>query len=86
MLKTIEGAGVKKKNIRIYGVDRDKKTVGNLKDGTAPETDHKIDRVPTMIVYYDDQEIGRIVETVRKSVENDIVQIMADAEFRKLQK
>ena len=74
--KVMESAGVKKKNIALYGVDRDKKPAGNVKDKTAPERDYKIDRVPTFIVYYDDKEIGRIIESVRNSVEEDIVKIL----------
>ncbi|RYD81588.1 MAG: thioredoxin [Sphingobacteriales bacterium] len=77
--KTVERAGVEKKNIALYGVDRDKKPVGNLADKTAPEMDYKIDRVPTFIVYYKGKEIGRIVESVRKSVEADIA-LMLDYE------
>ncbi len=85
-LKTIEGAGVRQKNIRIYGVDRDKKFPGSTRNKTAPETDYKVDRVPVFIVLYKDKEIGRITESVRNSVEDDILQILKDAELNSLKK
>lgn len=81
--KTVERAGVKKKNIQLFGVDRDKKTVGNEKDKTGPEKILQVERVPTFIVYYKDKEIGRIVESVRENMETDMVRIIEDAKLQK---
>ena len=77
--KFVEMAKIRKKDVKLYGVDRDKKPVGNLKDKTLPDQDYKVDRVPTFIVYYDDKEVGRIIESVRNSVEDDILKIVDKA-------
>jgi hypothetical protein len=37
---------------------------------------YKLDKVPTIIVFKGNKEVGRIVETVEKSVENDLVEII----------
>ncbi len=52
--------------VALYGVDRNKKSLHG-------ETDkNKIVNVPTFIIYKDGKEIGRIVETVKKSIERDL--------------
>lgn len=55
---------------KIYGVDRAKETKG---------VEHKlyqIVNVPTIILFKDKIEVGRIVETVKKSIEADLVKII----------
>jgi thiol-disulfide isomerase/thioredoxin len=54
--KLQEQAGVSDNSISFYGVDRKKKTLGNLADA------FKITNVPTIIVMKNGMEIGRVVE------------------------
>jgi len=54
--------------LRMVGVDRSKKSEA-LK-GVS------VDFVPTIIVYEKGEEIGRIVETTRKSIEIDLAEII----------
>jgi thiol-disulfide isomerase/thioredoxin len=54
--KLQEQAGIDDNSISFYGVDRAKKTLGNLNDA------FKITNVPTIIVMKDGKEIGRVVE------------------------
>jgi len=58
--------------LTMYGVDRAK---------TAKYIEHKlykIDKVPTIIVYKNHSELGRVVETVKKSIETDLINIIKD--------
>ena len=54
--KLQEESGTAENNISFYGVDRSKKTLGNI------TTAFKITNVPTIIVMKDGKEIGRVVE------------------------
>jgi len=54
--KLQQESGTSENNISFYGVDRTKKTLGNL---TAA---FKITNVPTIIVMKDGKEVGRVVE------------------------
>ncbi len=54
--KLQEQAGFADNAISFYGVDRAKKTLGNLTDA------FKITNVPTIIVMKDGKEVGRVVE------------------------
>jgi thiol-disulfide isomerase/thioredoxin len=54
--KLQEQAGITDNAISFYGVDRAKKTLGNLNDA------FKITNVPTIIVMKDGKEVGRVVE------------------------
>ncbi len=54
--KLQEQSGLSEKNISFYGVDRSKKTLGNIADA------FKIINVPTIIVMKDGKEVGRVVE------------------------
>jgi thiol-disulfide isomerase/thioredoxin len=54
--KLQEQAGIDDNAISFFGVDRAKKTLGNLNDA------FKITNVPTIIVMKDGKEIGRVVE------------------------
>ena len=56
--------------LTIYGVDR-------TKDGLHGEkAKFNIEKVPTIIVYQDGKEKGRIVEVVAKSIEEDLAAII----------
>ncbi len=54
----------------MFGVDRDKKAK------FVENRLYSIENVPTIIVFKDHQELGRIVESVKKSIEGDLVQII----------
>ena len=54
--KLQEESGTDENNISFYGVDRKKKTLGNIASA------FKITNVPTIIVMKDGKEIGRVVE------------------------
>ena len=56
--------------VKMYGLDRQKKTKG------GEEKQYKIINVPTVIVLEDGRERGRITETVKKSVEADLLRIV----------
>jgi len=47
-----------------------------LKDNTGVAKDLKIQRVPTFIFYKKGKEIGRIIETPKKTMEKDIKKIL----------
>lgn len=71
--KVLQVTGYPMAKYTMYGVDRAK---------TTKYIEHKLyklDKVPTIIVYKNHVEIGRIVETVKKSIEKDLeVIIQAD--------
>jgi len=54
----------------IIGVDRNKKALHDVKIA------YKLERVPTIIVYKNDKEKGRIIESVHHSLEEDLVAIL----------
>ena len=54
--KLQEQSGISESQISLYGVDRSKKTLGNIAGA------FKITNVPTIIVMKDGKEIGRVVE------------------------
>lgn len=57
-------------HLKIFGVDENKWA------GFEGFKALSITNVPTFIVYYDDREIGRIVETPKVSVEKDLAEIL----------
>jgi len=57
--------------ITMYGVDRAK----NTKNGE--DKTYGITLVPTIILFKDGKEIGRITETVKKSIEEDLAEIIS---------
>lgn len=54
----------------MYGVDRDKTAPGDV------QKLYNLTNVPTIIVYKKNHEVGRIVETVKKSIEKDLQAII----------
>lgn len=70
LLQTLKLAGYPTETIKLYGVDRKKEAKGQEK------AEYKIDKVPTIIVYKDNAEQGRIVELPKKSVEKDLAEIV----------
>ncbi len=72
-LKVADEAGIPPDSIRLYCVDRTKKS----DDGLTASYD--IQRVPTFIFMKGGKEIGRIVESPELSIEQDMVRIFVSA-------
>jgi hypothetical protein len=60
--------------LKIFAVDKNKEA------GFEGYKSLNITKVPTIIVYYNDREIGRIEEIPKVSVEEDLVKIMKSIE------
>lgn len=80
LYKVMQQSNYPMEKCKIYGADRNKETKG---------IEHKlyqVSKVPVIIVFNDHTEIGRITETVKKSVEDDLMKIIqkyVDDEERK---
>ncbi len=59
-------------SIKIYGVDRQKT------EPTSTAVKYKIERVPTLVIIQDGEEIGRVVEFPILSWAEDIITILTD--------
>ncbi|VAX29675.1 hypothetical protein MNBD_IGNAVI01-3184 [hydrothermal vent metagenome] len=68
--KIIDELKMPKENIKIIGVNR------KLKSDGEDISSLDIKRVPTFIFYKNQKEIGRIIETLEVSLENDILKIL----------
>jgi thiol-disulfide isomerase/thioredoxin len=74
--KVIEQAEIPAKKVMLYGVDRDKNSLE--KDGSKRQSKYyHINHVPTFIVFYNGKEIGRLDEIPDKSIEQDLVDLIA---------
>jgi hypothetical protein len=70
LYRALTGSGFPMDKYAIYGVDRAKE---------AKYVEHKLyrlEKVPTIIVYKGHTEVGRIVETAKKSIEKDLLGII----------
>ncbi len=76
LYKILESAGFDLSNLNLVSLNLDKKTSSGLEEGL------NIQRTPTLIFFKDDVEIGRIVETPRGSLENDILKIVSGQEYK----
>ncbi|MFY8004447.1 MAG: hypothetical protein ACOVNR_06365 [Chitinophagaceae bacterium] len=75
MLKVLQLAGVDTNNVELICVSS---TDSIYKQSWHREEKGKnIHRVPTLIVYNGDKEVGRIVESPKQSIENDLWEIIA---------
>jgi len=63
--------------ITMYGTDREKHTQG------GEDKKYNITLVPTIIVLKKGEEVGRITESVQKSLEEDLVNIISVGELQK---
>jgi thiol-disulfide isomerase/thioredoxin len=70
LYKVLTAANFPMGELTMYGVDRTKAT----KDGANSQ--FQITAVPTIILLRNGKEAGRITETVRKTVEKDLVKII----------
>jgi thiol-disulfide isomerase/thioredoxin len=57
-------------NFTLWGVDRTKETAG------GESKIYQVKKVPTIIILKDNKEVGRIVEAVSSSIEEDLLQII----------
>lgn len=70
MLKVLTEAGIELDDIKLYAVDFSKEA------SDTPVGTLNIQKVPTLIVFRDNLEIGRIIETPVKSIEEDVLGII----------
>lgn len=68
--KILDEAGFQENNLKTIAVLR------SIKAGDVDVSALNIQRVPTFIVYYQDKEIGRIVESPKVSLEADLEAIL----------
>ena len=73
-MKVLDEAGFNYMHLTIIGVNRDKNAL------SVNITDLNVDRVPTFIVYQNGKELGRIVETPKKSLEKDLSKLVGKAQ------
>jgi thiol-disulfide isomerase/thioredoxin len=70
-MKILDRLGVPGEKVHWIAVNRSKQDPEGLTAGMA------VERVPTFIVFRSGREIGRIVESPKKSLERDLKQILA---------
>lgn len=75
-LKLADLAGIPQDRIRLYALDRTKKSDDGMTDRWH------IERVPTFIFLAQDAEIGRITESPQTSMEADVLTILVGAAQR----
>src|SRR4030067_2903234 len=73
LLKILDFLNYQESKIQMLAVDRDKKA------GDCGINYLKVELFPTIILYKEDIEVGRIVESPRKSLEEDLVNIIFSA-------
>lgn len=69
-LKIMDQMGMDEEGYRMYGVDENKQAAFEGFNAL------RIEYVPTVIVYYNKQEIGRWVESPQESLEKDLLKII----------
>lgn len=69
--KVLHESGFNDQFVHLYLVDRDKKSLEGEEEGLH------ITKVPTIIVYRNGNELGRIVEVVTNTIESDLVEILS---------
>jgi len=70
--KILDQSGTKFDKLEIYCFDRQKEA-----PGMDIKTRFQIEKVPTFIFFRNDAEIGRIIETPKVSLENDMLEIFS---------
>jgi len=76
LYKILDEAGFDYDKFELITVNRSKSTPDNLQEG------FNIERVPTFIVYKNNNEIGRFVEYPRASVEEDLLKIVSGQPYK----
>lgn len=74
LAKVLQAAKFPMQQMAMWGVDRAKQT-GGIENKTF-----ELKKVPTIIVFKGNREVGRIVESVNRSVEIDLAQILQKEE------
>lgn len=74
--KTLLAVSYPADSVQIIGVDRAKKTVSGIHEY------YNVDKVPTIVVSYNEKEIGRIVEVVTISIEEDLLKIITSGKHQ----
>jgi len=72
VLKILDFVDFPDDSLTLVNIDRRKKALTNEVEGL------NIELVPTIIVYENDKEIGRIIETPEGTLEEDLVKIVTD--------
>lgn len=70
LFKIFDAIDIPRDNVILFGVDRTKRS----SDGTTEQ--YNVKRVPTVIVFRDGEELGRIVESPRKTFELDLLKLL----------
>jgi len=70
-LRLADEAGIPSSRVRLYALDRTKKS----DDGLTAK--FRIERIPTFIFLKDGQELGRITESPSATLEGDVLTILA---------
>ena len=68
--KLLDGLNYPEESIKLINVDRNKVGIDNNDESL------NIELVPTFIIYSDGEEIGRIIETPKESLEKDLSKIL----------
>lgn len=76
LFKVLEASNFDLNELRMVSLNLDKKTPNGLENG------FDIQRTPTFIFMKNGLEIGRIVETPRESLEEDILKIVTGQEYK----
>lgn len=69
-MRIVEASGWERGRIRYYALDRSKKSGDGLTDK------YSVELVPTFIFLRNNEELGRIVESPRATLEGDMIQIL----------
>jgi len=72
LYKILQAANYPMAKVKMYGVNRAKETK-NIEHKL-----YRLEKVPTIIVYKDHSELGRIVENVKQSMEGDLVELISN--------
>ena len=76
LYKVLESADYNFENLSIVALDYSKATPAGLEEGMD------IQRTPTFVFFKRGEEIGRIVETPRESLESDLLKIINGVEYK----
>jgi hypothetical protein len=68
--KILDAMNIPNKDVKLFGVDRSKSS----KDGTTEK--YNVHRVPTLIVFNGDVELGRVVENPKETFEKDLLNML----------
>lgn len=69
--KVLKKSKIDEKAITLYFLDREKNS------GNGREKDFAISAIPTIIILREKKEIGRIVESINKSIEEELLSILS---------